>query len=237
MLVDADILYHDNHLLAVCKQGGMICQPSNEHPHSLEDEAKAWVKMACHKPGAVFLHVVHRLDLPVSGIVMMAKTDKALSRMMQAIREKQTKKRYLAVVEGVMTQDEMHLQHWLVHEQFCARVVKEGTKEAKQARLICRVLERREANSLVEIELETGRYHQIRAQLSAIGFPIVGDGRYGARTMFAPQQIALHHWKFDFIHPVKKEPIGLCALPDMNLKPWQNWQCLEREKKSLEKIS
>lgn len=229
MLADSDILYHDNHLLAVCKSGGIICQASNEHPHSLEDEAKAWVKKACNKPGAVFLHVVHRLDLPVSGIVMMAKTDKALSRMMQAVREKQTKKRYLAVVEGVMPQDEMQLQHWLLHEQFRARVVKEGTKEAKQARLTCRVLERSKTHSLVEIELETGRYHQIRAQLSAIGFPIVGDVRYGAKTEFGAQQIALHHWKFVFMHPVKKEVIELCALPDVRLSPWKSWQFLTQK--------
>lgn len=193
-----NIIFCDNHLLVVDKPVGMATQPD------LEECAKAWVKKKFNKPGNVFLEPAHRLDKPVSGLVLFARTSKALSRLQAMMREREIRKTYLALVEGKLRDQEGTLKHRLVHDEFHARVDEEG----KEAILHYRVLGTHKNVNLVEVVLETGRYHQIRAQFSAIGCPIVGDQKYRSTQSF-PEGIALQHQKLEFKHPVTKEKILL----------------------------
>jgi 23S rRNA pseudouridine1911/1915/1917 synthase len=198
-----EILFEDNHLLVVNKPAGLLTQPSGTDQDSLEAQAKAYLKEKYNKPGNVFLEAVHRLDKPVSGIVIFAKTSKALSRLNESLRSKQAKKIYRAWVEGIPKQKEATLEHYLQHGDFVASVVSKEHPEAKLARLSYKMLESKENSSLLEITLETGRYHQIRAQLAAIGHPILGDTKYGSKT--TAQEIALTHVRLEIEHPVTKE--------------------------------
>ena len=200
-----DVLYHDNHLLAVNKPAGILTQPSGTSQINLEDLAKAWVKEHYNKPGAVFLHAVHRLDKPVSGVVLFARTSKALSRLQEAMRDKNCKKIYEALVEGVLPEEKGTLEHSLLHDDFHATVTADTHPEAKKSRLHYHVLKKEKGLSLLRIELETGRYHQIRAQLAASGCPIVGDQKYGSKRVLGPDQIALHHAELSITHPTKGE--------------------------------
>ena len=201
------ILYEDNHILAVDKPAGMLTQPTDLESESLESLAKAWIKEKYQKPGNVFLGVVHRLDRPVSGIVLFAKTSKALSRLNEALRERKFKKTYCALVEGKVTKDQDTLEHYLRHDDYAASVSSKKDPEAKLARLHYEVLTRFEKSTLLKVDLETGRYHQIRAQLSAAGHPIVGDDKYGSRQAAGGGGIALHHSHLQFIHPVTEESV------------------------------
>lgn len=201
------ILYEDNHLLVVEKPAGLPTQPS-EHSHdSLEEQAKRWIKISHNKPGNVFLHAIHRLDKAVSGIVVFAKTSKALSRLNDAIRKKLVSKLYVAWVEGIPPHEEGILEHFLLHDDFKAAVVTDKAKGAKPARLHYRIIKKKEKQCLVEIDLETGRYHQIRAQLSAIGCPIIGDVKYGIKQHYENDGIALHHTKMVLPHPITGEKL------------------------------
>lgn len=195
-----EIIFEDNHLLVVNKPAGLLTQPSGTEQDSLEAQAKAYIKEKYQKPGNVFLEAVHRLDKPVSGIVVFAKTSKALSRLNESLRSKQAKKIYHAWVEGIPKQKEATLEHYLVHDDFIATIVSKEHPEAKLARLSYKLLESKENSSLLEITLETGRYHQIRAQLAAIGHPIVGDAKYGSKTN--RPEIALTHVQLEIVHPV-----------------------------------
>jgi 23S rRNA pseudouridine1911/1915/1917 synthase len=195
------VLYLDNHLLAVEKPAGLLTQPTEISSDSLEEQAKRFLKEKFNKPGAVFLHAIHRLDRPVSGIVLFARTSKALSRLNQLQREQKIQKYYLAFVSGKLKKREDRLVHLLAHGSHRA-IVGEG----KESVLIYRVLKEEKEGSWLEIELVTGRYHQIRAQLSAIGHPIKGDSRYGGES--APR-LMLHHCKMIFHHPVTQEVITL----------------------------
>lgn len=197
-----DIIYSDNHQLVVNKPAGLLTQPSGTSQNSLEDLAKQWVKETAQKPGNVFLHAVHRLDKPVSGIVLFARTSKALTRLNAAMRDKKSHKYYLAIVEGELNASEGTLQHYLVHDDFQARLAQPQEPEAKLARLHYRTLKIADGLSLIEIELETGRYHQIRVQLAAVGHPIIGDHKYGSHDHFQEEAIALHHYKLEVPHPV-----------------------------------
>lgn len=163
------ILYEDNHILAVFKPAGLLTQPTDECAESLELQAKQYLKERYQKPGAVYLHAVHRLDKPVSGIVVFAKTSKALSRLNEAQREKEWRKIYQAEVEGTWSKLEGELTHYLKHDEFKTLVSEKPLPGYKLAKLHYRILENRETTALVEIELETGRYHQIRAQLAFAG--------------------------------------------------------------------
>jgi 23S rRNA pseudouridine1911/1915/1917 synthase len=200
------VLYEDNHLLVVDKPAGLLTQPSgNIGELSLEELAKSWLKEKYKKAGNVFLHAVHRLDKPASGIVVFAKTSKALSRLQETLRNKKVKKRYLACVEGYVEHPEQMLEHYLVHDDFQAAVVDDMHPQGKQARLSYRVLSQSSDEAVLEIDLETGRYHQIRAQLAAIGHPIKGDRKYGSRLAYAEGAIALHHYQMEIVHPVTGE--------------------------------
>ncbi len=192
-----DVLYEDNHLLIVNKPAGLLTQPSGTEQQSLESICKQWLKQKYAKPGNVFLEAAHRLDKPVSGIVVFAKTSKALSRLHTTLRGKEAVKIYWALVDPLPKQPEGTLEHFLEHGDYQARVVPHKTEKAKLARLHYRFIEKNK----LEITLETGRYHQIRAQLSAIGSPIIGDTRYGSSQNLPGGIIALHHRRLEIRHP------------------------------------
>lgn len=200
-----DVLFEDNHQLVLNKPSGLLTQPSGTEQESLESLAKNYIKTKYQKPGHVFLEAVHRIDKPVSGIVLFARTSKALSRLQAALREKKSEKIYLALVEGNVKQAEGTLEHYLVHDDFRATLSDARDAKAKWACLHYRVVRRDEGVTLLEIVLETGRYHQIRVQLAAIGHPIVGDGKYGSRIAFRPDAIALHHYRLKVPHPITGE--------------------------------
>jgi|SRR3989304_7773877 len=208
-----EVIYLDNHLLAVNKKAGIATQelPQSHEAssESLEEIAKKWLKEKYRKPGKVFLEPIHRIDRPVSGLVLFARTGKALSRLQAAMREKQIHKTYYALVEGALPSEEGTLEHYLVHDEFRARVASLKEKDAKLARLHFKVKNQKKGMALVEIVLETGRYHQIRAQFSAIGCPIVGDRKYGSKRAWKKNEIALHHGRLEFPHPVKEEKLIL----------------------------
>lgn len=206
------ILFEDNHLLVIEKPAGIPTQKSKDCEESLEEQAKAFLKKRDRKPGQVFLHPIHRLDKAVSGIVVFAKTSKSLSRLNAFIREKKAKKTYHALVESTDLESGV-LEHYLRHDAFQAYVSLEKIdSETRWARLTYKVIEKRESCSLVEIELDTGRYHQIRAQFGFINAPILGDYKYGSKTRLKAASIALHHSHFEILHPITKRSLLFSSL-------------------------
>ena len=208
-----DILYEDNHLLVVNKHAGDLVQSDPDGTTSLEDEVKAYIKRRDNKPGAVFLGVIHRIDRPVSGVVLFAKTSKALSRMNEMIRRGEISKRYWAVVENRPQSESGELVHYIQRDgksnrSYCYNTPK---GDAKRAVLRYAVLGCSDRYTLVEVELLTGRHHQIRAQLSKIGCPIKGDLKYGAKRSNPNGGISLHSRSMTFIHPVRKESVTIEA--------------------------
>lgn len=195
------VLYEDNHLLVCDKPAGLLTQPTDKIKTSLETEAKAWLKKKYEKKGNVFLEAIHRLDRVVSGVVVFAKTSKALSRLKKEVREKQTKKQYHALVSPPPQKHEATLEHRLIHGDHCAEVSPKG----KASILHYKILESKKGKALLEVDLETGRYHQIRVQLATIGSPIVGDVKYGSRETWHGAGIALHHSTFSIRHPITQE--------------------------------
>ncbi|MFY7843015.1 MAG: RluA family pseudouridine synthase [Rhabdochlamydiaceae bacterium] len=198
-----DIVFEDNHILLVNKIAGMPTQPNDTGVISLQDQAKSWIKLMKKKPGDVFVHPIHRLDKGVSGLVLFAKTSKALSRLNAQMREKTMRKIYYGIVEGEVTPKKGRLENFLKHGAYKALISSKEDREAKQAILDYEVIKVEKAKSFVEISLLTGRYHQIRAQFSFIGHPLWGDQKYG--SSFHSEKICLHHGRFSFIHPVTKE--------------------------------
>jgi 23S rRNA pseudouridine1911/1915/1917 synthase len=202
---EAEIVFCDNHVLVAVKPSQMLTQPDATGRMSLETYAKKWVAQEYKKKGDVFLHCIHRLDVAVSGLVLFARTSKALSRLNEQMREMEIQRIYYAEVEGILPKNkEGQLDHYLIHGDHRAKVGKPGDKEAKHARLHFKVVETKPQTTCVEIELETGRYHQIRAQFSAIGHPVAGDVRYGGRGEDG-DAIRLHCLRLAFQHPVTKE--------------------------------
>jgi 23S rRNA pseudouridine1911/1915/1917 synthase len=209
--MNLDILYNDNHLLAVNKPAGLLTQPSGTDKDNLEDRSKDWIKQEKNKPGNVFLHAVHRLDQVVSGVVLFACTDKALSRLNADMRAHKFTKIYHAIVSGAPPQTEGSLRHFLIHDDYRAKMAREGDRDAKECLLDYKVLKSLKNRTLLEIQLHTGRYHQIRAQLAEIGCPILGDEKYGSPIKLPGGAIALHHARLTVIHPVSKEKIVIEA--------------------------
>lgn len=211
------IIFSDNHVLVVLKPAGLSTQPHYPIKDNLTDLAKAWVKKERNKPGDVYLEPIHRLDKPVSGLVLFARTSKALTRLQQSMREKQICKTYYAWVEtGRNLKPSGILEHTLTHVNHRAKIVHATHIQGKLAKLSYVTLEQKKDFSLVEIQLHTGRYHQIRAQFSAIGSPVAGDVKYGSKKHFPTQKkIALHHARVSFPHPITKAVI-ICEefLPD-----------------------
>ncbi len=195
-------IYEDNHQIVFNKPSGLLTQPSGTEQDSLEAIAKHWIKEKYKKPGNVFLEAVHRIDKPVSGIVLFARTSKALTRLNESIRDKKSKKTYLTLVEGIVKTDNAVLEHYLIHDDFHASISSPADPQAKIARLHYNVVKHYATCTLLEIALETGRYHQIRVQLAAIGHPILGDVKYGSTIPFAVGKIALHHSQLVIPHPV-----------------------------------
>lgn len=208
-----EIIFCDNHLLIVSKPAGLSTQPHEGSNTSLLEQAKAWVKKEFQKPGNVFLEPVHRLDKPVSGLVLFARTSKALSRLQEMMREHQIEKTYFAWVEGSLPQKKGTLEHYLAHDEYKARVVNASHREGKIARLHYLQLDQKKDRSLVEIRLETGRYHQIRVQFSAIDCPVAGDSKYGNNPAVKNEKISLHSGRLKFFHPVTKDPLSFEQIP------------------------
>ncbi len=184
----------------------MLTQPSGTDQISLEEIGKEWLKKTYDKKGNVFLEAIHRLDQAASGIVVFAKTSKALSRLMRAIREKKVKKFYRAQVESAPREESGRLVHYLAHRDRRAEVVPKEDPDAKYAALTYEVVEWGDY-PVLKIDLETGRYHQIRCQLSAIGCPILGDKKYGSTVAISEPGIALKHNRMEVPHPITGEVI------------------------------
>ncbi|MBI5273026.1 MAG: RNA pseudouridine synthase [Chlamydiia bacterium] len=211
LLDSVEILYCDNHVLMAVKPCGLLTQPDASAERSLEELAKAWVKKEYQKPGAVFLHCIHRLDKAVSGLVLFARTSKALTRLNEQSRLQEIQRTYIAEVEGILSKKEGQLDHYLIHGDHRAVVAQEGAEGAKHARLLYRTFKEKEHSTFVEIALETGRYHQIRAQFAAIGHPIWGDLRYGSKQGNG-ESIHLHGQQIGFKHPVTQEVLSFQSL-------------------------
>jgi 23S rRNA pseudouridine1911/1915/1917 synthase len=205
-----DILYEDNHVIALVKPPGLATMGLPDGQETLLTRTKAYLKKKYAKPGEVYLGVVSRLDVPVSGIVLFARTSKAAARLNDQFREHTVEKIYAALVEGAITPPEAECVDSLCEDKRHRKVFRTQSGEGKEARLRYRKLQQIGQCSLIEIQLETGRKHQIRLQLASRGFPIRGDVKYGA-TMSFPGGIALHAWKLAFSHPTTKERIGLIA--------------------------
>ncbi len=205
------VLFEDNHLIAVAKRPGQTVQPEPGKPTSLEDEVKAYIKEKYNKPGDVFLGVIHRLDMPVSGIVLFARTSKALARMNDLFKNRKIEKIYEAKVEGKPLHQTDTLTHFLVRDEKknITRAHIKPVPNAEKATLSFEVKYVNNNNSILRIKLLTGRKHQIRAQLGAINCPIVGDVKYGASKANEDTSIALAAVELSFEHPVNKVPIKI----------------------------
>ncbi len=220
-----NILYEDNHIIAVNKAAGEIVQGDKTGDKPLSDKVKEYIKKKYKKPGDVFLGIIHRIDRPVSGVVLFARTSKAAARLSNMFLNKEIKKTYWAIVKDLPENDEGRLVHYLIKNQeknkSSAHLSKRtGTKEA----ILNYKLVSSTANyHLLEINLETGRHHQIRCQLAKIGCPIRGDLKYGATRSNKSGGISLHARQVEFIHPVKKEPITIKADAPSNDNLWKEF--------------
>ena len=216
-----DILYEDNHLIALNKRAGDLVQGDKTGDKPLPDLIKAYIKDKYNKPGNVFCGVIHRLDRPTTGIVLFARTSKGLERMNAAFKNRETKKQYWALVEGKI-EDGRDLQHYLKKNSKTNKstVFKRPEPEAKEALLSFKVLNIGDRYSLVEIDLHTGRHHQIRAQFSAIGHPVKGDVKYGARRGERDKSICLHSRNLTFEHPTTKELVNIIAKTPSTFDPF-----------------
>ena len=212
-LRNLEILYEDNHLLAVNKPAGLLCQADASGDTTLVETAKAYLKSRYGKPGNVFVGLVHRLDRPVAGAMVLARTSKAAARLSAAFRAGRVEKIYRAVVAGSPPDPQGRLTHHLkkISREHRSRLVPPEAPGAKRASLDYRVLERRVGASLIEVALHTGRSHQIRVQLAAVGCPILGDQKYGVGTALTGRGIALYAWRLSFDHPTRPERIRIEA--------------------------
>ena len=208
------VVYEDNHIIIVSKRSGEIVQGDKTGDEPLSETVKQYIKEKYQKPGNVFLGVVHRLDRPVSGLVVFAKTSKALSRLNTMFRDGDVHKTYWAITQQAPEQTEGRLANWLVRneKQNKTYIVAEGSrKDAKLARLNYKFLRSTDRYHLVEVELLTGRHHQIRCQLAGIGCVIKGDLKYGAKRSNPDGSISLHAHEVTFTHPVQKTPVHIIA--------------------------
>lgn len=208
-----DVLHHDNHLLVVNKPAGVPAVPDESGDPSLLEEARAWVKAEYRKPGDVFLGVVHRLDRPVSGALVFARTSKAARRLAEAWRTRQVRKIYWGIVEGRCARPEGELEQYLAKDERRNRVAVAQPGEGRLARTRWRVLQELEAGALLELEPLTGRPHQLRVACAALGCPLLGDLKYGARAPLPDRSIALHARALELPHPTRAERVAVQAPP------------------------
>lgn len=220
---DLDILYEDNHLIIINKTNRDLVQGDKTGDKSLDQQVKDYIKDKYNKPGEVFLGVAHRLDRPVSGAVIFARTSKALARLNKMFQENKMKKVYWAITRNLPRPESGTLLHYISrntkqNKSYCHET--EG-KNSKKAELDYQLIGRSDSFFLIEVILKTGRHHQIRAQLSKIGCPIKGDLKYGAKRSNANGGISLHARSIEFEHPVKKVPIKVEAKPPEDESAWQ----------------
>lgn len=216
------IVYEDNHILIINKLPGEIVQGDKTGDMPLSEKLKNYIKERDNKPGNVFMGVIHRLDRPVSGLVIFAKTSKGLSRFNEMIREKDLHKTYWAVVKNKPSKTEDHLIHYLLKNEKLnkSKAHEKPVKDGLKSELIYKFIKSSDTYHLLEIKLLTGRHHQIRAQLSTIGCPIKGDVKYGFDRTNKDGSIHLHAYQLQFMHPVKQEEIIVKAAPLMNDPVW-----------------
>lgn len=223
------VIYEDNHLIGINKPVGMLVQGDETGDLPLPDLVKEYLRHKYNKPGNVFAGLIHRLDRPVSGVVVLAKTSKALTRMNELFRSHNLSKKYWAIVTRQPQQPEAKLVHWLVKDA-ARNIVKAYTKEvanSQRAELHYQLLAGSGRQFLLEVDLLTGRPHQIRTQLSSIGCPIIGDLKYGAPAPNPDASICLHSRTLRFEHPVSKTPVTLYApLPGTAI--WKEFAALDR---------
>ena len=220
-----NVLYEDNHIIIVNKAAGEIVQGDKTGDKSLCDTMKQYIKEKYAKPGNVFIGLPHRLDRPVSGVVVFARTSKALERLNNMFRDGDVKKIYWAITKERPANPEGEIDTWILRNEKMNKSFSypKEVKGSKRALLYYRHIASSQNYSLVEVELKTGRHHQIRCQLASIGCPIKGDLKYGAKRSNPDGSISLHARSIEFIHPVSKEPIKVTApLPADKL-----WKCFE----------
>ncbi len=211
--IENRILYEDNHLLIINKLNNEIVQRDNSGDDSILETYKAYIKQKYNKPGEVYLGLPHRLDRPVSGVVILAKTSKALTRLTKMFKEKEIEKIYHAIVKDAPSNEEGQISSYIKKntKQNKSYTYPNEVKDSKLAVLNYKVIEKSESFYLLEIDLQTGRHHQIRAQLSEIGCTIKGDVKYGYKRPNFDKGISLHARKVSFIHPVKNEKMTVIA--------------------------
>ncbi len=210
-----DVLFEDNHIIIINKEAGELVQGDSTGDKTLVDKVKLYLKKKYKKPGEVFLGLVHRIDRPTSGIVICAKTSKALTRLNKQFKKRNVEKKYLAIVKNPFTIESRTLTNWIaknprINKSF---VFKNQNSKTKKAILSFRIQKKIQNYTLLEIHLKTGRHHQIRVQLSNMGYPIVGDLKYGAKRSNPDASICLHSAELNFEHPVRKKLIQIKANP------------------------
>ncbi len=212
-IVDKDILYEDNHLIAVNKIAGDIVQEDETGDEPLDEKVKKYIAKKYDKPNGAFLGVVHRLDRPVSGVILFAKTSKALDRVNKLFKSREMKKTYYAVVRKRPEPSEGNLVHWLLKnpQKNVTKAYDREVPGSQRSELNYRLAGELEGYYLIEVNPITGRPHQIRVQLATLGCPIVGDNKYGYPRGSLKKSICLHARRLRFIHPIKKEPVEIVA--------------------------
>jgi 23S rRNA pseudouridine1911/1915/1917 synthase len=221
------VFYEDNHVLALYKPAGLVVQRDYKNKANLLDLAKAWLKVRHAKPGKVFAGLVHRLDGPVAGVMVVARTSKAASRLSAQFRDGGVSKHYRAVVRGRPRAQRGRLVHHLLRRGRLSRVVQNTVAGSQKASLRYRLLDQHQGLSLLEVALETGRRHQIRAQLAAAGFPILGDLRYGSGQPLEYGRIALMAKRLAFDHPTRAERVRVES-PTPCQWPWSTGEDRQR---------
>ncbi len=224
------IIFEDNHLLVINKDAGVLVQGDKTGDTPLSDLAKAYVKEKYQKPGEVFMGVIHRIDRPVSGLVLMARTSKALERMNEQFKNREIEKNYLAIVRNRPAANAGNLVHWLIKnpETNVTKAYEKEVPNSMRSELNYKLIGELEGFYLLEVNPITGRPHQIRVQLASMNCPIVGDNKYGYPRGNKDKSICLHAHQVKFMHPVKKEEMQLfAALPQDNF--WQKFLPLVKQ--------